>query len=766
LLCLAACSLAHAAAAQTNGISSSATNTVGLWANGTEYLHVSSTGNVGIGTTAPNTTLQVNGSIMMSTGTCGSSTTGSIQWNGSALQYCNGSSWTTLAAGIGGSGTTNYLARWTPNGTTLGIGATYDNGTNVGIGNTSPTNILSVGPSGNVGQTSAYIQARNAGNSFEWGHGNAAGYASTLGAWSGSGQPFLCFDCETGTTGNTFKTRGIKGALLESDLAGGFIFATVPTANADNQTAADTMVITTGGNVGIGTTAPGYVNVLFGSTVSLPLTIQGSGQRGALELSNSGNTTSNTVGSIWGVNGTSNQLTGIDMVADGAANSGRIQFDTANAGAYSTVMVIKSSGNVGIGTAAPPDIFDIYSNSATVSPNIIGDGQGAALNVTRYSNNGGPSFFNSQKARGSYASPSAVLSGDQLGNFNATGYNGSGWPASAGAKILMTAEENYSTTANGTNIEFFTTADTTTTLAEKMRITGAGNVGIGTTGPGAEMDVQESSNTNTIATVPSIRVLNTNATEGDGSTTFNRAQMQLRAGNGTVIGDLYATYESAGTYGAGLALRTLTNHPLTFYTNNTQRMILDTSGNVGIGTTTPAANGLTINNSVSPTLTFELSGTSEESLYDDGSYFYVMSTSGGNGVKLQHGSTLWTSSSDRRIKKHIAALPESYGLSTVERLKPVTFHWRDPKSPQQLQMGLIAQDVQQVIPELVTRSGPTRYAPDGELGIEYSGLVIPLIKAVQELKADNDDLRAANDHEAAQIKALTARLDTVEAVRH
>jgi hypothetical protein len=56
-------------------------------------------------------------------------------------------------------------------------------------------------------------------------------------------------------------------------------------------------------------------------------------------------------------------------------------------------------------------------------------------------------------------------------------------------------------------------------------------------------------------------------------------------------------------------------------------------------------------------------------------------------------------------------------------------------------MGLIAQDVQQVIPELVTRSGPTRYAPDGELGIEYSGLVIPLIKAVQELKGDNDNLR-------------------------
>ncbi len=55
-------------------------------------------GNVGIGTTSPHTALQVNGSVMLGTGTCSSSTTGSIQYSGSAVQYCNGTSWTTLAA--------------------------------------------------------------------------------------------------------------------------------------------------------------------------------------------------------------------------------------------------------------------------------------------------------------------------------------------------------------------------------------------------------------------------------------------------------------------------------------------------------------------------------------------------------------------------------------------------------------------------------------------------------------------------------------------
>jgi len=56
--------------------------------------------------------------------------------------YWNGSSWMRIISGNGsfptGSGTTNYLARWT-SANTLGIGVTYDNGTSVGIGTTGPT---------------------------------------------------------------------------------------------------------------------------------------------------------------------------------------------------------------------------------------------------------------------------------------------------------------------------------------------------------------------------------------------------------------------------------------------------------------------------------------------------------------------------------------------------------------------------------------------------------------------------------------------------
>jgi hypothetical protein len=51
---------------------------------------------------------------------------------GAGYYYWSGTQWISIGA-VGGSGTLNYLARWTPNGNTLGIGATQDNGTAVGI---------------------------------------------------------------------------------------------------------------------------------------------------------------------------------------------------------------------------------------------------------------------------------------------------------------------------------------------------------------------------------------------------------------------------------------------------------------------------------------------------------------------------------------------------------------------------------------------------------------------------------------------------------
>ncbi len=59
--------------------------------------------------------------------------------NGTGYYYWNGSAWASMNSNIYGSGTNNYVARWTPNGTTLGAGMIQDNGSLVSINNAPVT---------------------------------------------------------------------------------------------------------------------------------------------------------------------------------------------------------------------------------------------------------------------------------------------------------------------------------------------------------------------------------------------------------------------------------------------------------------------------------------------------------------------------------------------------------------------------------------------------------------------------------------------------
>jgi hypothetical protein len=86
--------------------------------------------------------------------------------------------------------------------------------------------------------------AGNSAGSFggmEFGHNNPVGYRSHLGHESSSGASFLGFQTEPGTNPNTYRTRGLRGAVIVSTLstsgiAGGIVFATVANPTADNQT--------------------------------------------------------------------------------------------------------------------------------------------------------------------------------------------------------------------------------------------------------------------------------------------------------------------------------------------------------------------------------------------------------------------------------------------------------------------------------------------------------------------------------------------------
>ena len=80
-------------------------------------------------------------------------------------------------------------------------------------------------------------------------------------------------------------------------------------------------------------------------------------------------------------------------------------------------------------------------------------------------------------ARGTEASPAAILFGDILGAFNFSGYNGSAF--ASGASIVSRASQNFSANGNGTFLEFKTTRDDSTASATRMIIDNNGRVGIG-----------------------------------------------------------------------------------------------------------------------------------------------------------------------------------------------------------------------------------------------------------------------------------------------
>ena len=109
--------------------------------------------------------------------------------------------------------------------------------------------------------------------------------------------------------------------------------------------------------------------------------------------------------------------------------------------------------------------------------------------------------------------------------------------------------------------------------------------------------------------------------------------------------------------------------------------------------------------------------------------------------------TFYYQTSDIRLKTDIKALHDS--LDDIMKLKPVSYKL---KSNGAYSLGFIAQDLEKVYPELVGQIGDTK-------GVNYTGVIAPLVGAVQQLKHDNDDMREEIRAEKARIKDLERRLE-------
>lgn len=100
-----------------------------------------------------------------------------------------------------------------------------------------------------LSQTPSAIAARAAGNSVEFGHPDMNGYGSNLGATAQFGFPFLALAAEADPTGNTFRTRGKRGAVISSDLTGALIFSRLNHPEASGQALTESARIDSDGHL-------------------------------------------------------------------------------------------------------------------------------------------------------------------------------------------------------------------------------------------------------------------------------------------------------------------------------------------------------------------------------------------------------------------------------------------------------------------------------------------------------------------------------------
>ena len=204
----------------------------------------------------------------------------------------------------------------------------------------------------------------------------------------------------------------------------------------------------------------------------------------------------------------------------------------------------------------------------------------------------------------------------------------------------------------------------------------SGKVGIGTTNPQQALSVNGAIN---------LDQANINSGSLNPGITFGLSSGEGIASKRTAGGNLYG---------------------LDFYTSFANRMSITQGGNVGIGTTNP------------------------------GSYKLAV-----NGSAAKSGGGSWSVFSDVRLKNLNGCYER--GLSEISRLNPVRYSYRENNELQLTAdnecVGLVAQEVQSVIPEAVEENS------DGYLMVNNDPIIWAMVNALKQLKAENDQLKGRLD---------------------
>jgi uncharacterized protein YaiE (UPF0345 family) len=275
------------------------------------------------------------------------------------------------------------------------------------------------------------------------------------------------------------------------------------------------------------------------------------------------------------------------------------------------------------------------------------------------------------------------------------------------------ADDNY-ISSNNTDLHFLAGGSGTT---EIVTFKLGGNVGIGTSSPDSLLEV---SKTNGIITQRGGIGWSIYRSYGGDGSTANLVEFQIR---NRVDG---SNMVSIGNF---------SNHDLTFRTNNTERMRITSGGNVLIGQTTASGStngmyfrvgiesGFIVTNDNALQLSRYSSNGDIETFFRDGTKV--------GSISVTTTLTSYNVTSDYRLKQDFK---DYNALDLVSKIKTYDYQWKVDSSRM---YGVVAHELAEVIP----------YAVKGEKNaeemqqVDYSKLVPILVKAIQELKLEIEQLK-------------------------